>query len=133
MTARLLPSGALLDDIALAIQHHGRPLYAFFTTYTFDAHLFASQFLPLLCGEYAEDEQKIGLLVVCDARMYTGHHLGPWVTTWPRSVFHPKLALLVFRDATLLMAGSGNLTHPGQYRADRDPGEGNVGSRWASE
>ena len=117
MTARLLPAGALLDEMAAAIQRHGRPLYALFTTYTFDAHLFASQFLPLLCGEYAEDEQKVGLLVVCDARMYTGHHLGPWVTTWPRSeLFHPKVALLVFRDATLLMAGSANLTHAGQYQ-----------------
>jgi hypothetical protein len=117
MTARLLPAGALLDEMAAAIQRHGRPLYALFTTYTFDAHLFASQFLPLLCGEYAEDEQRVGLLVVCDARMYTGHHLGPWVTTWPRSeLFHPKVALLVFRDATLLMAGSANLTHAGQYQ-----------------
>lgn len=117
MTARLLPAGALLDEMAAAIQRHGRPLYALFTTFTFDAHLFASQFLPLLCGEYAEDEQKVGLLVVCDARMYTGHRLGPWVTTWPGSeLFHPKVALLVFKDATLLMAGSANLTHAGQYQ-----------------
>lgn len=117
MSTSLLPAGALLDEIATAVQRHGRPLYALFTTYTFDAHLFASQFLPLLCGEYAEDEQKVGLLVVCDARMYTGHHLGPWVTTWPTSeLFHPKVALLVFDDHTLLMAGSGNLTHAGQYQ-----------------
>jgi hypothetical protein len=116
LSTRLLPSGALLDELASAIQRHGRPLYALFTTYTFDAHLFASQFLPLLCGEYAEDEQKVGLLVVCDARMYTGHHLGPWVTTWPTSeLFHPKIGLLVFRDLTLLIAGSANLTHAGQY------------------
>lgn len=117
MSARLLPSGALLDEVAAAIQRHGRPLYALFTTYTFDARLFASQFLPLLCGEYGEDERKVGLLVVCDARMYTGHRLGPWVMTWPGpELFHPKIALLVFRDFTLLMAGSANLTHAGQYQ-----------------
>lgn len=116
MSVRLLPSGAVLDEIAVAIQRNGRPLYALFTTYTFDRHLFASQFLPLLCGEFAEDERKIGLLVVCDARMYTGHYLGPWVTTWPTGeLFHPKIALLVFRDMTLLLAGSANLTHAGQY------------------
>ncbi len=117
VTACLLPAGALLDEIDIAVQRHGRPLYAFFTTYTFDEHLFASQFLPLLCGEYAEDERKVGLIVVCDARMYSGHRLGPWVTTWPRAeLFHSKVALLLFRDLTLLMAGSANLTYAGQYQ-----------------
>jgi hypothetical protein len=116
MTMQLRPPGALLDDIAMAVQQHCRPLYALFTTYTFDANLFASQFLPILCGEFAEDDQRVGLLVVCDARSYKGHRLGPWVTTWPGTeLFHPKLALLVFRKATLLFAGSGNLTDAGQY------------------
>lgn len=116
MTAQLRPSGALLDEIHSAVQQHGRPRYALFTTYTFDAHLFTSQFLPLLCGEYAEDDQRVGLLVVCDARSYVGHRFGPWVTTWPGSqLFHPKVSLLVFRDKTLLFAGSGNLTDAGQY------------------
>ena len=116
MTTNLLPSSALLDEIATSIEVHGRPLYALFTTYTFDAHLFTSQFFPLLCGEYSEDEQNVGLLVVSDARMYKGHRLGPWVTTWPGTeLFHPKIALLVFKNATLLFAGSANLTHAGQY------------------
>lgn len=114
---RLLPVGALLDEIALAVQRHGRPLYGLFTTYTFDSNLFTSQFLPLLCGEYAEDEEKVGLLVVSDARMYTGHRFGPWAARWPGSeLFHPKVALLVFDRFTLLMAGSANLTHAGQYQ-----------------
>jgi hypothetical protein len=116
MTMQLRPPGALLDDIAMAVQQHCRPLYALFTTYTFDANLFASQFLPVLCGEFAEDDQRVGLLVVCDSRSYRGHRLGPWVTTWPGTeLFHPKLALLVFREATILFAGSGNLTDAGQY------------------
>jgi len=116
MTMQLRPPGALLDEIALAVQQHCRPLYALFTTYTFDASLFTSQFLPLLCGEFAEDDQRVGLLAVCDARSYRGHRLGPWVATWPGTeLFHPKLALLVFREATILFAGSGNLTDAGQY------------------
>lgn len=117
VSIRLLPAGALIDEIALAVQRHGRPLYGLFTTYTFDANLFTSQFLPLLCGEYAEDEEKVGLLVVCDARMYTGHRFGPWAARWPGSeLFHPKVALLVFDRFTVLMAGSANLTHAGQYQ-----------------
>ena len=113
---QLRSPGALLDEVAVAVRQHGRPLYALFTTYTFDANLFASQFLPLLCGEFAEDDRRVGVLVVCDARSYRGHRLGPWVTKWPgMELFHPKLALLVFREATLLFAGSGNLTDAGQY------------------
>ncbi len=116
MKMQLRPPGSLLDEIAIAVQQHGRPIYALFTTYTFDANLFASQFLPILCGEFAEDDQRVGLVVVSDARSYSGHRLGPWVTTWPGTeLFHPKLALLVFHETTLLFAGSGNLTNAGQY------------------
>ena len=116
MTMQLRSPGALLDEVATAVRQYGRPLYALFTTYTFDANLFASQFLPLLCGEFAEDDRRVGVLVVCDARSYQGHRLGPWVTKWPGpEFFPPKLALLVFREATLLFAGSGNLTNAGQY------------------
>ena len=57
MTTRLLPAGALLDELATAIQRYGRPQFALFTTYTFDANLFASQFLPsdLSHGSGTED------------------------------------------------------------------------------
>jgi hypothetical protein len=49
--------------------------------------------------------------VICDAAKYRGHRGGPWITRWPgHELFHPKIALLVFKQATILLAGSANLT-----------------------
>jgi hypothetical protein len=118
---RLHQPSSLRDQVASAIDCHGRPLFALFTTYTFNPHWFAAEFFPLLCGDTAEEELGLGLQVVCDVRNYPGHTGGPWVKLWPGGqLFHPKIALLVFRDATLLFAGSANLTpqgHRGQIEA----------------
>lgn len=115
-TAQEGPS-SLSDRIARCVEEHGRPQLAFFTTYTFSAEWFVRELLPVIAGEAAMDELNLGLLVVCDASQYRGHRLGPWVKLWSGpQLFHPKISLLVFEKATVLLAGSANLTREGQER-----------------
>jgi hypothetical protein len=106
---------SLTEEVASAVGRFGRPLYSLFTTYTFSASWFAKELLPLLCGDSIQDELATGLQVICDSQNYRGHRDGPWVKTWPgQELFHPKVTLLVFNEATVLFAGSANLTRRGQ-------------------
>jgi hypothetical protein len=105
---------SLAEEVASAVDRFGRPLYSLFTTYTFSASWFAKELLPLFCGDSVEDELATGLQVICDRQNYRGHSGGPWVKTWPgQELFHPKVTLLVFKEATVLFAGSANLTRQG--------------------
>ena len=49
-----------------AVGKYGRPGYAFFTTYTFNADWFGRAILPHVAGDCHQDELATGLLVVCD-------------------------------------------------------------------
>ena len=105
---------SLAEEVANAVGRYGMPLYSLFTTYTFNPTWFAKEILPLVSRDTVRDELATGLLVVCDRQHYRGHSGGPWVKTWPgQELFHPKVALLVFDKATVLFAGSANLTRRG--------------------
>lgn len=128
MTLVKTPS-SLLDRVAEEVEA-GPPTIALFTTFTFNHEYFERRFLPQLVGEYGEHEREVGALLVCDGRFYRGHSSGSWLKCWPGTeLFHPKIALLVFENRTILFAGSGNLTPCGQEQNLEIIGE----TRWSKK
>lgn len=108
---------SMLGEVEEAIGRYGLPRLALFTTYTFDPRYFQATFGRLIQGDYQawEQRERVNLVVVVDSREYPGGAGGNWVRSWPGlQLFHPKIVLLVFKSATILWAGSGNLTASGQ-------------------
>lgn len=90
------------------------------TAYSFDFLFFERRVLPVLRGTGVKninvfvDKQELASSVeMAGSKSFAGHHAYSLIDVASKSVFHPKIMLLMGKSEGMLVVGSGNLTGSG--------------------